>query len=142
MLHPAFFRGPAARDKAFRRNAQPAPAWSCSGGLGAVHQQAILRSKIAECVPLCIACQFCFSPFLASQKRKKTKDTRASSVHLTLCSILRESVQFFGNFQNRFFSESIHVSIASAKINCCLKTAIPVSGISGTFSFAWIFSSR
>lgn len=55
MLHPAFFRGPAARDKAFRRNAQPAPAWSCSGGLGAVHQQAILRSKIAECVPLCIA---------------------------------------------------------------------------------------
>lgn len=56
MLHPAFFRGPAARDKAFRRNAQPAPAWSCSGGLGAVHQQAILRSKIAECVPLCIAC--------------------------------------------------------------------------------------
>lgn len=38
--------------------------------------------------------------------------------------------------------EVIHVSIAWTNIYCCCKTAIPVSGISGAFSFSRIFSSR
>lgn len=56
MLCP--FNRPTAYE-AFQGNAQPAPARSCSGGLGASPQQAVLRSKTAECVPLCLACQFC-----------------------------------------------------------------------------------
>ena len=58
--------------KAFRRNAQPAPVRSCFGGLGAVHQQAILQSKIAECVPLCIACQFCLGAILTGSVYPKS----------------------------------------------------------------------
>ena len=40
------------------------------------------------------------------------------------------------------FKEAIHFSIASTNTNCCRKTAIPVSGISGIFSFSCIFSSK
>ena len=31
-------------------------------GIGDLPQQAVLRSKTAECVPLCLACQFCCYP--------------------------------------------------------------------------------
>ncbi len=63
-------------------------------GIGAAHQQAILRSKIAECVPLCIACQFCpfvFQTFLFSVLSRLGRSInsvlqRCISLHTFICS--------------------------------------------------------
>lgn len=41
-----------------------------------------------------------------------------------------------------YFRDAIHVSIAFARISCCLRTAMPVSGIPESFSFIAIFSSK
>ena len=93
----------------------------CRAKMQSVYHSALLASFVSPCSWL----------FKNAKNEGHLRILRSSKVILLLCY-----------FQNRFFSESIHVSIASAKINCCLKTAIPVSGISGTFSFSRIFSSR
>ena len=58
-------RRAAGPTKAFRRNAQPAPARGCFGGLGAEPPTSELSShahggmlNFAEWVPFCIACRF------------------------------------------------------------------------------------
>ena len=54
--HPSLFTGNLSGfcpGKRFQEMPQPVPPRSCFGGLG------ISPKSNAECVPLCIACQFC-----------------------------------------------------------------------------------
>ena len=73
-------RGPQVRQKAFRRNAQPAPVRGCSSGFGEVPPTSEMNASpggetfiFAMWVPLCPACQFCSALFFLCPRHKNQK---------------------------------------------------------------------
>lgn len=134
--------------------------WVCaaylSGGLGTGHQQvnfSVLsgREKLKN-GPVCttghclLLCCTSFPALWGGVKKAELFALFQSSLHILNQMVKWKIRRQSGRSQIRerllSFREVIQASIAWANIYCCCKTAIPVSGISGAFSFSRIFSSR